>query len=74
MITSEEMKELRAELDILKRRLFLVMERSGISINEADEFEFNAILDHCVQTQNFKPLQDYQRRKNAERMDHEGIS
>ena len=58
-----------AEIDLLKRKFDRLIEMSALTLDEADDIEFNAIQDQCAETGNYKPLQDYQRRQNTRQGD-----
>lgn len=58
-------RQLKAEVDLLKRMVSRLMDHAGITSEEADDIELNALLDQAAVTGNYKSVQDYQRRKNA---------
>jgi hypothetical protein len=72
MSEHDEFLALKAEVGVLKRQITAIMDKLDISSEEVDNIEMEALLDEAARTGNYKPMQDYLRRKVAKRKEKSG--
>ena len=67
MSDGAEYRALKTELEVMRRQLAMVMEKTGITLQEVDDSELDAVLDQATATRDYTLIKDYLKRKKSRR-------